>query len=110
MKLKRRDKIGIVGCSNAQPLSNKSNIEMLVTTIREIGLVPVCSDCIFQKYSVFSSSGEERASELLKFYNDSEVKAIFDISGGDVANEILEYLDFDTIKKNPKPFFGYSDL
>ena len=46
----------------------------------------------------------------MKFYLDDSIKAIFDISGGNVANEVLEYLDFEIIKKNPKPFFGYSDL
>ncbi|MDD3225721.1 MAG: LD-carboxypeptidase [Clostridium sp.] len=110
MNLKKGDKVGIVGCSNAQMLSNKQSIEMLISTIKEIGLVPVFSECIFEKYSVFSGSGEERAGELIKLYNYKEVKAIFDISGGDIANEILEYLDFDTIKNNTKPFFGYSDL
>lgn len=70
----------------------------------------MCSDFIFEKYSIFSGNPEERAKALLKFYADDEIKAIFDISGGDVANEILEYVDFDLIKRNPKPFFGYSDL
>lgn len=110
MKLKNGDKIGIVACSNGQPLSYKTKIEELLKVITEIGLTPVCSDFIFQKYSVFSGSPKERAKALLKFYNDVEIKAIFDISGGDIANEILEYLDFNLIKNNSKPFFGYSDL
>lgn len=110
MIFKNGDKIGIVACSNAQPLSNKTNIEALLKVITEIGLIPVCSDFIFEKYSVFSGIPEERAKALLEFYADGEIKAIFDISGGDVANEILEYVDFDLIKRNPKPFFGYSDL
>ncbi|MGG7186013.1 LD-carboxypeptidase, partial [Clostridium butyricum] len=38
------------------------------------------------------------------------VKAIFDVSGGDLSNEILQYLDFNDINKNYKPYFGYSDL
>ena len=46
----------------------------------------------------------------MAFYKNNEIKAIFDISGGDIANEILEYLDYDVIKENYKPFFGYSDL
>lgn len=108
--LKIGDKVGIVGCSNAQLLSYKTKIEKLLNVITNMGLNPVCSDFIFEKYSVFSGKPEERANALLKFYADNEIKAIFDISGGDVANEILEYLDFDLIKKNPKPFFGYSDL
>ena len=38
------------------------------------------------------------------------IKAIYDISGGDVANSILPYLDFEVIKKSDKEFWGYSDL
>ncbi|MBB6698151.1 S66 family peptidase [Clostridium algidicarnis] len=110
MKLKNGDKIGIVACSNGQPLSYKTKIEELLKVITEIGLIPVCSNFIFEKYSVFSGSPKERAKALLKFYPDVEIKAIFDISGGDIANEILEYLDFNLIKNNSKPFFGYSDL
>lgn len=110
MILKSGDKIGIVACSNAQLLSYKPKIENLLNEISNIGLIPICSEFIFERYSVFSGTPCERANALLKFYADNEIKAIFDISGGDVANEILEYLDFDLIKKNPKPFFGYSDL
>lgn len=110
MILKNGDKIGIVGCSNAQPLSYKTKIEELLKVITKIGLVPVCSNFIFEKYSIFSGTPKERAKGLLKFYTDREIKAIFDISGGDIANELLEYIDFDLIKSNPKPLFGYSDL
>jgi muramoyltetrapeptide carboxypeptidase LdcA involved in peptidoglycan recycling len=46
----------------------------------------------------------------MKFFLDSDIKAIFDVSGGDLSNGILDYIDFETIKNNPKPFFGYSDL
>lgn len=110
MKLNQGDKIGIVGCSNAQLMSYKPKIDLLLATIRGLGLIPVCSSCIYEKYSVFSGTGGERAEELNRFYTDPEIKAIFDISGGDVVNELLEYLDFDGISRNPKPFFGYSDL
>lgn len=110
MLLKQGDKIGIVGCSNALSLSFQPKMEILLTTIMDMGLVPVLSNCIYEKYSIYSGSALERASELHRFYDDTQIKAIFDISGGDVANEILEYLDFELINNNPKPFFGYSDL
>ena len=35
---------------------------------------------------------------------------IFDISGGDLANGVLKYLDFDIIAKSKAEFWGYSDL
>lgn len=46
----------------------------------------------------------------MDLYKNPKIKAIFDISGGDLANEVLDYLDYEFIAKNPKPIFGYSDL
>jgi muramoyltetrapeptide carboxypeptidase LdcA involved in peptidoglycan recycling len=108
--LKKGDKIGIVGCSNGQPVSKKPRIEELIRTLKKIGLDPVCSNFIYETDSIFSGTGKERGLALMDLFMNPEVKAIFDISGGNVANEILEYLDYDKIKDNPKPFFGYSDL
>ena len=105
-----KDKVAIVGCSNAQLKTARPKIDKLVEVLESIGLKPICSEYIYEKYSVFSGTGKERADALMKFYLDDSIKAIFDISGGNVANEVLEYLDFEIIKKNPKPFFGYSDL
>lgn len=104
------DKIALVACSNGQPLYNKEKIDELIEILRKIGLNVVCSEYIFEKYSVFSGTGEQRGKALMNFYYDKEIKGIFDISGGDLANEVLEYLDFNVIKQNHKPFFGYSDL
>ena len=108
--LLKGDKIGIVACSNAQLLSNKEKINELEKVLKEIGLNPIFSKFIYEKYSVFSGSGKERGEALMNFYLDKDIKAIFDISGGDLANEVLDYLDFEIIKNNPKAFFGYSDL
>lgn len=103
-------KIGIVCCSNGQSKNYEEKINKLLNKIEEIGYKPVCSNYIYEKDSYFSASGEDRAKALLEFYENDDIKAIFDISGGDIANEILDYLDFEIIKNNPKPFYGYSDL
>ena len=52
----------------------------------------------------------ERAQALMDFYRDDSVKGIFDISGGDISNGILPYLDYGTIAACEKKFWGYSDL
>lgn len=108
--LKQGDKVAIVACSNAQLISYKHKIEELLKTIEGLGIIPVCSDFIYEKYSVFSGEALDKAKTLMQFYIDPQIKAIFDISGGDIANEILPYLDFHVIKNHYKPFFGYSDL
>lgn len=108
--LKVGDRIGIVCCSNGQKQSYKEKIEYLETTLLKIGLLPSFSDCIYEKESVLTGTVTKRAQTLMKFYMDDEIKGIFDISGGDIANGILPYLDYDFIAKSPKIFWGYSDL
>ena len=104
------DKVGIVACSNGLDESNIIKMKELETTLNSLGLKTVFSDKIYRKISAFNGTGKERAEVLMKFFKDSSIKAIFDVSGGDLANGVLDYLDFEIIKNNPKPFFGYSDL
>jgi len=107
---KHGDKVGIVCCSNGQKRTYAEKIKYLESTLMDIGLCPVFSDYIYETESVFSGTAQERAEALMKFYTDEEIKGIFDISGGDAANGILPYLDYDVIANSSKLFWGYSDL
>lgn len=104
------DKIGIVACSNGLDKSNIQKLQELENTLDTLGLKTVFSDKIYKKFSEFNGTGQERAEILMKFFKDSSIKAIFDISGGDLSNGVLDYIDFQIIKNNPKAIFGYSDL
>lgn len=108
--LKNGDSIGIISCSNGVSEKNKINITLLEKKLLSLDIKVIYAKTVYQKHSIFSGSSEEQAYELAKLYKNPKIKAIFDISGGDLANGILDYLDFDIIKENPKPFFGYSDL
>ena len=110
MNMKREKKVGIVCCSNGQKKAAAPKIEQLKNTLLELGLSPTFGDCIYEKEDIFSGTAKERADALVKFYRDDEITEIFDISGGDVANGILPYLDYDVIKNSEKRFWGYSDL
>lgn len=108
--LKAGDKIGIVCCSNGQKQTYVEKLKRLENTLLEIDLQPVFSDYIYEKDGVFSGTAKERADALMNFYKDDEIKGIFDISGGDVANGILPYIDYEVIVNSSKMYWGYSDL
>lgn len=111
MSLKAGSKVGIVCCSNGLEEYKKEQLEQLMDTLQSMGITPLCSDYLFAKgKEVRSGTAKERAEALMTFYREDEVEAIFDISGGDVAVEILPYLDFDVIAKSHITFWGYSDL
>ena len=108
--LNTNDKIALVVCSNGKNEEDKVRIEKLESILVEMDLVPVSTKYIYKDRFGRGVNPQVRASELMSFYKNKEIKAIFDISGGDISNEILDYLDYDLIKDNYKPFFGYSDL
>ena len=108
--LKKHSKVGIVACSNGQSLLNQENINKLIETLKSMDLTPICSNYIYAENSVFNGSPKEKGNAFMTLYKNPEITAIFDISGGDLSNEVLPYLDYEFISKNPKPVFGYSDV
>lgn len=108
--LKQGDTIGLIACSNGLSKDASTKIKYLEKKLSSININVSYAETLYANYSIFNGSGINRATELINLFTNPNIKAIFDISGGDVANEVLDFLDFETIINNPKPFFGYSDL
>lgn len=108
--LKKGDYIGISACSDSRKEIERKNIDELYSVLKNMGLNVITSKYIYANDSTFSMSIQEKANALMELYADNRIKAIFDISGGDMCNELLDKLDYNIIKENNKPFFGYSDL
>lgn len=108
--MKQGSKIGIVCCSNGLKQEQADTINMLVRILEGAGFVPVLSPYLYEDENGSAGSARDRARVLMDFYRDDSVEEIFDVSGGDMANEILPYLDFQVISYGKKHFWGYSDL
>lgn len=57
-----------------------------------------------------SDTPKNRAKDFNDAFKDSSINAIICTIGGNSSHQILEYLDINSIKKNPKIFCGYSDI
>ncbi|RRR99694.1 S66 peptidase family protein [Glycomyces terrestris] len=53
---------------------------------------------------------EAQAAELNALLNDPEVRAIVAFTGGNATTAYLDRIDYDAIRRDPKPLLGYSDL
>lgn len=102
--------VGIVACSNGLKPEFKNQNEELFNYLNSIGSKVVLSRCIYEKNGVFSGTGKERASELMRMFKNPDIEEIYDISGGDLANQILDELDYTAIMNSRAIFWGYSDL
>lgn len=107
--LKKGDTVGIISSSSPLaglvPHRTKKGIKML----EKMGFDVKIGENALKVTNHTAGSPKERAEDLNNFFADSSVKAIISSIGGDHSNQILKYLDFETIKKNPKIFIGYSD-
>ena len=103
-------KAAIAACSDALSSKDRPQIEELTAFLHSIGTETKVSGCIYADDGAFAGTPSERAAELMKLFTDPEIEDIYDISGGNIANQILDELDYDAIAASRATFWGYSDL
>ncbi len=100
------DKIGLVSPSRSvKPAEIAKGVEYL----KSLGFDVVFGGHVFDKYCYMAGTAENRAADIMRFYRDKEIKAIFATSGGDGSQFVAPLLDWNVIRQNPKPFIGFSD-
>lgn len=52
----------------------------------------------------------DRLADLHWAFSDPTVEAVWCVRGGYGATRFLPHIDYDLIRRNPKPFIGYSDI
>ncbi len=100
------DTIAFVGLSDPRHEREWIQLETLKNFFASYGVNVFISPLLYE----MECSRPAWAKELMRLFEHPDVKAIFDVSGGNLANGILPYLDFERIRQAEKPFFGYSDL
>ena len=80
------------------------------TRLEEKGFYIVHEDSIYRRWGYLAGTDAQRASELMYYFKDKSVRAIFPGTGGYGSTRILSMLDYDIIKSNPKIFIGFSDI
>lgn len=111
-RLKKGDMIGIVAPSspitgNYAELLKKAEIyfqEKGFRILRSKNLLNI------DKYGCSVGTPEEKAEDINSMFKNPDVKAIWCFQGGETANDVLDLLDYNLIKKNPKIFLGKSDI
>lgn len=81
--------------------------ERIVTAL---GLKPKFSENAGKRWGYLGGSVEERVADLHAAFRDKETKAVFCVRGGYGAAMLLDRIDFNLIRRNPKILLGYSDI
>ncbi|HKM44031.1 MAG TPA: LD-carboxypeptidase [Dysgonamonadaceae bacterium] len=105
--LKISDKVAIVSPSGKiSPIYINNTAEIL----RKWGLDVEISEHALNEVGSFSGFVEQRLDDLQLAMDDPEIKLIFCSRGGYGAIHLLERLNFDKLRKNPKWMIGFSDI
>jgi muramoyltetrapeptide carboxypeptidase len=89
---------------------DKERVALAKTRLEEMDFNVRLPDNLFRKKGFLGGSDEERSAELMEAFTDPEVDAIFPGTGGYGTTRILDKLDYDVIRRNPKVFIGFSDI
>ncbi|MGL4252493.1 MAG: S66 peptidase family protein [Fusobacteriaceae bacterium] len=106
-KIKKGDKVALVGTSGA---ISKDRLREGIEFVKKLGLEPIVGESCNGEYGYLSGSDQLRASDLNKFFSDETISGIFCMRGGYGAPRILDLIDYEVVKRNPKIFIGYSDI
>lgn len=109
-RLKKGDTIGIVTPSDCIWEDDIQYIEASTKYLNDRGYKVKFAKNALKDTLKYSLTAEEKAEDIHEMFLDSEVKAIFAMSGGENAFSCLSKLDYDIIKANPKILLGFSDI
>lgn len=107
-KLNLGDTIGLVAPSS--PVSS-DRIDQCVFLLQNMGYkIKEGANCRKAYHGYLAGTDAERAQDINDMFADDTVKAIFCLRGGNGSGRIMNLLDYDMIRRNPKIFVGYSDI
>ena len=106
--LKQGDCIGFLSLSgNIEDYSKVINAK---NYFENLGYKVVVSDTTKNNDFYLCDTDENRAKALNSFFKNPEIKMILATRGGYGAIRILDKIDYNLVKNNPKIFVGYSDI
>jgi muramoyltetrapeptide carboxypeptidase len=105
--LQEGDTVGIVTLGS--PLSS-ATINSRIATLQGLGFQVVVGNYVYASDGYLAGTDEQRATDLMSMFLDSNVRLILPARGGVGVAGILPYLDYRLISANPKIVTGYSDI
>lgn len=106
--LKKGATIGVTAPSSGVPAYLHELIRLACKRMESRGYSCVCKDTVWTQEKAKSAPAHIRAAEFQALMQDDSIDVIIPPWGGELLIEILDKLDFDTMR--PKWVLGYSDL
>ena len=95
----------------SSPIVPEEDIEKCKKVIIDLGFNPVIGKSLYENYGGYmAGKAEIRIEDLHEAFSRKDIKGIFCVKGGYSASQLLDKIDYELIRNNPKVFVGYSDV
>ncbi|MBU5676226.1 LD-carboxypeptidase [Alkaliphilus sp. MSJ-5] len=105
--LKLGDMIGVIAPSSP---TTEANVKLAKEQLEGLGFNVKLAPSCYATHGYLAGTDQLRADDLNNMFSNKEIKGIVCLRGGYGAPRILNKIDFELIKANPKVFVGYSDI
>lgn len=104
--VRKGDLVGLV--STSSPVSAEQ-LGRLTDYLDGQGYGVRVADGALDRFGHFAGSAERRAAGVMEMFADPEVSLVLPLNGGFGAGQLVDLLDYQVIRGNPKVFAGFSD-
>jgi muramoyltetrapeptide carboxypeptidase LdcA involved in peptidoglycan recycling len=106
VKAEAGDRVAVLSPSFAAPAVAPAVHEQAMRRLTEVtGLVPV----EYPTTRRLGATATDRAADLHAAFGDPEIRAVLATIGGEDQITVIPHLDAELVRRDPKPFLGYSD-
>ena len=108
-KLQINDTIGFI-CPSTKMDMNSPRVIKLEKIVKALGYQIKYGKSCYAACGYLAGSDDERVNDIHEMFVDQDIKAIICMKGGFGASRIVDRIDYNIIKNNPKLFMGFSDI
>ncbi len=110
-KLKAGDEVRVIAPSRSMTILGEDCKKIATERLEALGLKVTFGKHVMEADPDYMcASRDARVEDLNEAFRDENVKAILTVIGGFNSNQLLDYIDYEAIKNNPKIFCGFSDI
>ena len=94
----------------AGPLKLPVDLNRAIENAKALEWEPVVGENAHEQRFYFAGADDARLADINAAIRDDSITAIWCLRGGYGAMRLLDGIDYDTLRRHPKAFIGYSDI
>ena len=107
-RLRPGDTIGLIEPATAS--DETFQLTLVEEAVTAMGLKPKRGASVLGRHGYLANTDQKRAADVNAMFADKDVRAILAVRGGWGSARLLPWLDWPTIRANPKLVIGFSDI